>query len=135
MLRGVGGLLFFLDPPETGLDGFALWRKDGTTAGTVKLVDLYGTGAAPGFYDAFVGVNGQLFFVVERNGSFELWKSDGSVNGTLLVVDNWAAEPRRFVELNKTLFFTAQNSAAAGVWKSDGTASGTTLVFSGARVD
>ncbi len=132
MLRSVGGLLFFFDPPETGLDGFALWRTDGTTAGTVKLVDLYGTGAAPGFYDAFVGVNGQLFFVVERNGSFELWKSDGSVNGTLLVVDNWTGEPRQFVELNKTLFFTAQNNAAAGVWKSDGTASGTTLVFSGA---
>ena len=56
----------------------ALWRSDGTAAGTALL--------RRGCPAELVGVDGMLFFILPREGpAIELWKNDGTSAGTTLV--------------------------------------------------
>ena len=70
-----------------GISGPALWKTDGTSAGTVLVKDINPgvNGSRPGGFAVF---NGVLYFSANdgSNGS-ELWKTDGTAAGTQLVKD------------------------------------------------
>ncbi len=132
----VNGILFFVaaDPStiqQNNLDGGpALWRTDGTAAGTSVVKDF------PGGIGQLTNVNGTLFFVANE-GFFtdELWKSDGTVAGTVLVKDIYPNVANRYsanylTNVGGTLFFTVYNFTlqSGELWKSDGTTNGTVQV-------
>jgi ELWxxDGT repeat protein len=68
------------------VNGFALWRTDGTRAGTTLIRDVNSIR----IFDPLVAGNGVMFFAaLDRSGQFgtELWRSDGTFNGTVMVAD------------------------------------------------
>ncbi|QGJ69924.1 Hypothetical protein PBC10988_16130 [Planctomycetales bacterium 10988] len=129
----INGVAYFggVTTIEGGYD-YALWKSDGTSAGTEVLKV---------FDDRFqvkylTNINGTLFFYSEEGSTgAELWKSDGTSAGTQLVKDinpggttSLGIEPY-FTNVNGTLFFTADDgSTGIELWKSDGTSAGTELV-------
>ena len=71
-----------LDP----INGFAMWRTDGTRAGTTLIRDVNSIR----IFNPIVAGNGVMFFAaLDRSGQFgtELWRSDGTFNGTVMVAD------------------------------------------------
>ena len=86
----VGTTVFFT--AIDGINGFELWKSDGTAAGTVMVKNIN-----PGDYGSqpnnLTNVNGTLFFsaagaYADNSGyDTELWKSDGTEAGTVLVKD------------------------------------------------
>jgi ELWxxDGT repeat protein len=125
-IRNVGGTLFLgvQDWGDLSPGPSALWRSDGTRAGSVVL--LSGMSGPPGF---MTDVRGRLFFV---NGG-ELWTSDGAPAGTVLVKDIRPGEgqssPFYPVDVDGTVYFTADDGVhGRELWRSDGTAGGTALV-------
>jgi ELWxxDGT repeat protein len=113
--------------------GAELWRTDGTTAGTVRLVDIVSgsQGSDPRFFEV---AGGALFFIADSQGrGDELFRSDGTAAGTGLVKD---IEPGAVgssifesIAFGDRLLFTASTTAAGSeLWISDGTADGTRLV-------
>lgn len=125
------GVAFF--EANDGVNGFELWKSDGTPAGTVLVKDIF-AGADSSFPVQLTNVNGTLFFnAYDGIHGTELWKSDGTTGGTTLVKDIRAGSPSSapglFTNVSGTVFFVA-NDGVNGyeLWKSDGTAIGTTLV-------
>ena len=118
-----------------GVNGFELWKSDGTAAGTVMVRDINAATGAGSFPTDFTVYNGALFFSAadDANGA-KLWKTDGTAAGTMLVKDIIIATgtsflpddfSRGFPVFNGALYFTAQGG---GLWKTDGTAAGTVRV-------
>ncbi|TRV00189.1 MAG: hyalin [Microcystis wesenbergii Mw_QC_S_20081001_S30] len=128
-LTAVGNTLFFW--ANDGVNGYGLWKSDGTTAGTVLVADISFGDSFPGnltavgntlYFQAYDGVNGG-----------ELWKSDGTAAGTVLVKDIRpglsTSYPVSLTAVGNTLFFAADDGVNGfELWKSDGTAAGTVLV-------
>ncbi|NCR64007.1 MAG: hyalin [Microcystis aeruginosa LG11-05] len=128
-VTALGNTLFFW--ANDGVNGYGLWKSDGTTAGTVLVADISFGDSFPGnltavgntlFFQAYDGVNGG-----------ELWKSDGTAAGTVLVKDIRpglsTSYPGNLTAVGNTLFFTADDGVnGTELWKSDGTAAGTVLV-------
>jgi ELWxxDGT repeat protein len=82
----VGSLVFFT--ANDGVNGYELWKTDGTEAGTVLVKDIR-TGFKNGSYPNYLtNVGGSLYFAAYNDVSgHELWKSDGTEVGTVLVKD------------------------------------------------
>jgi ELWxxDGT repeat protein len=131
-LTGVGNQLFFL--ADDGVHGQALWRSDGTAAGTRLVKEIYPR-------SHMIGYRGELYFEgFDSTHGRELWKSDGTAAGTRLVKDIFpgsadsypyvnGSEPRDFIKLDGTLYFSARDAAhGRELWKTDGTTAGTKLV-------
>src|SRR5262245_12574839 len=115
-LTAAGGLLYFV--LGEGTASAALWRSDGTAAGTFELL--------PSDAGALTAVGGRLFFRRLGAGIDELWHSDGTLAGTTMVSSLASSE---LTDVNGTLFFVASDGVAgAELWPSDGTPGGTTLV-------
>ncbi len=90
----VNGTLFF--DAFSATTGEALWKSDGTDAGTVLVKDIY-PGGASGLKE-FVNVDGTLFFQAnDGTHGNELWKSDGTDVGTVMVKDIWPGTTTRVV--------------------------------------
>lgn len=134
-LTDVNGTLFFA--ADDGAHGYALWKSDGTEAGTQFVADVV-PGAMSAEYWSLTNLNGILMFVA-RTGQREygLWRSDGTPAGTVLVRNFSYPEPegsptmQRYyppisglVVANETLFFSG-GSEYQGLWRSDGTPGGT----------
>src|SRR5207247_2730007 len=117
----------------SALNGDALWKSDGTAAGTIPVKAFTGPyGSIPSQH---VDVNGTLFFTHDDGvNGLELWKSDGTAAGTVLVKDInpdpfSASAPNFLTNVNGTLFFSAFSpSGGVELWKSDGTEAGTAQV-------
>jgi len=126
-LTDVNGTVFFA---AGDADGRALWKSDGTAAGTVLVGDIY----PPSSPSDLTDVNGTLFFVVFAPSiGDELWKSDGTTAGTVPVKDinpgSSSSRPSNLADVNGTLFFAAFDPTnGRELWKSDGTAARTVLV-------
>jgi ELWxxDGT repeat protein len=124
----LGGTLVFA--AELGLSN-ALWRTDGTDAGTYALtpdgiqVDEYPEGPR------LRAAGGKAFFLARRPASGqELWVTDGTLAGTReldLVPGTSGSEPYLLTPFGEGIVFTARSSTSSGrqLWKSDGTDAGT----------
>ena len=128
-IASVGGRLFF-----TAYDtnhGVALWRSDGTTAGTKLVKDVYPLANNERHLGDLTGVGNTLYFWADDLTSHgpALWKSDGTTAGTKLVKDpvpgsGSSPAPSHLTNVQGTLYFTV----GGDLWKSDGTGTGTTMV-------
>jgi ELWxxDGT repeat protein len=137
--------------PLTGISGFAsieqtvyftlttwptsaLWKTDGTTAGTVLVKDQF-TGAS----GTLTELNGQLLFTAKNEQGAGLFESDGTFEGTDFVAPVFPSLngflQNMYVRWNGKLFFAATDAAhGTEFWTTDGTPEGTHLVkdfFSG----
>ena len=132
LVAGDGAAFFFASSPAP-----ALWKTDGTAAGTVKLSDLANpaSGGSPTPSKLVATASRRtVYFHVRRYPSpgltGELWKSDGTATGTVMV-KRLAAQGRVFAmaTLGENLYFSHDDGVHSGLWKSDGTAEGTALAF------
>ena len=118
------------------VEGFSLWKSDGTAMGTRE---IEGVESPHNFYN----YQGVLYFAAGSSASIdgvELWRSDGTARGTFLLKDidpdfNYFAEgdssyPGNFTNFNGQLVFTTQSSSS-GLWTTDGTAAGTVPIMLG----
>lgn len=128
-LVNVDGTLYFVG--NDGASGNALWKTDGTAAGT-SLVRSFSSWTPTNLYNG----NGTLYFGAgDAELGLELWKSDGTAAGTEMVKDIapgnslWHVDPPGFANIGDTIYFIANDGVTGPeLWKSDGTAEGTILV-------
>jgi ELWxxDGT repeat protein len=127
-LTVAGGRLYFIGRYTGGTP--SLWSSDGTTGGTIKLLD----DIAP---RAYAEQNGKLFFITAPVSGVELWTSDGTPGGTTRLKDadgeSILATPATLVSTGETLYFLAYRAPSGQpvtteLWASDGTAPGTRRV-------
>ena len=140
-LTVVNNLVFFT--ADDGVHGRALWKSDGTAAGTVMVKDLVPDGGYD--YDAyrnFTAVGGKLLFTLHDSvtGAWSLWSSDGTEAGTVMVKDLSAYsrnsdyfsgfnDDSLLVAVgNRAYFVMNPNFETSEVWTSDGTSGGTRRV-------
>jgi ELWxxDGT repeat protein len=113
-----------------GATSCALWRSDGTAAGTVQAVDLSGrtqhvtrlTALEPDLYFATYATNGG----VPVDGA--PWRSDGTPAGTEILADLPSIpDDPRFTRAGSSVFFLADDpyGASTALWRTDGTKAGT----------
>ncbi|MBZ4370716.1 ELWxxDGT repeat protein [Corallococcus sp. AS-1-6] len=132
-LTNVQGTLFFSADPYQG--PAALWRSNGTPAGTVPFVELPSDGLTFREFASFTAVGARLFFtmndpVVGR----ELWVTDGTAAGTRLVKDITpgieSSSLSNFNSLGGALSFFRTTASGMELWRSNGTTAGTFRVVS-----
>jgi ELWxxDGT repeat protein len=130
----LNGVAYFAGRSDDG--EFALWKSDGTTAGTTLVKDVE---IKRSFYKYdMVNASGTLFFrgYDDANGE-ELWKSDGTTAGTMLVKDlvPGAKSPyiKNLTSVNGRLLFSGEvtTNFSYNLLTSDGTAAGTTPIDAG----
>lgn len=110
--------------------GNALYKSDGTAAGTVAVKDF-----SPFTPSSVVQAGSSLFFTADDgNGNWQLWKSDGSSAGTAMVAALPTFDPfNEYIDLTPVgssvyflqvrTFYNEMRSAT--LWVSDGTSAGT----------
>jgi ELWxxDGT repeat protein len=144
-ITDVNGIAFLLakSGDAYGDDEYALWRSDGTEAGTRFIKDL-DIPERHGTYGEFTAFGNELFFrgIADTGGGYELWKSDGTAYGTQMVRDIYPGDDSSFPEFltaydidndpdnhNDMLLFLA-NTEEYGkeLWRSDGTELGTYMI-------
>lgn len=124
--------LYFI--ADNGVNGYELWRSDGTESGTALVKDI-NLGVEHGAAYPLVASGEQLFFSgTDGATGYELWQSNGQPDGTSLVADlspgtdnsfiGWIAAPTGLPAL------VSVNIAGSGyqLWQSDGSAAGTTAL-------
>jgi ELWxxDGT repeat protein len=125
-------LVFFASRPEP-----ALWKSDGTKAGTVE-IRTFSSGELGGgaLGRPFREAGGQLFFFLNRGDSFDLWRTDGTGPGTYRVTPDDAGVCCSGAEIeavgNQVFFPARDRDLDVSLWMSDGTVAGTRRVRSAA---
>lgn len=131
----VGTRLLFGVPDAQGTQ--AVWRTDGTVAGTASLTGVRrGTEGSQVQNVPFGVVDGKLLFAARDGASgWGLWKSDGTEAGTALLRRFQVVEPQdlpraaQALRVGSRLFFTANDGVRGReLWVSDGTEAGTLLL-------
>ena len=110
---------FFVTGPSP-----ALWRTDGTRAGTVRLT-------VPAPLDTSVRPVAMGSTLVFMAGQASVWRSDGTQAGTFKIKDSGIGPfDARFVHLiGGQAHFLAMDSAGLRLWRTDGTLAGTSLAL------
>lgn len=113
----------------------SLWRTDGTTAGTQRMMKFSSSLALPNASQNDIsGVNGKCLFAYGENNNKDLWVSDGTASGTRMLKDfkpgaTLGGKPYNLVAMgNYVYFFADDGDHGYELWRSDGTDSGTQLV-------
>jgi len=142
-LSPMNGDVFFVADGTWDIDGDGvpdnvgaeLWKTDGTSAGTVLVIDIFPGSETSNPFN-LTNVNGTLFFAAaDANHGTELWKSDGAETGTAMVKDiNVGPLPSMdpsgydFIEVTDTLAFLADDGIhGKRLWQSNGTEAGTIM--------
>lgn len=126
-------VLFFkaVDP----IAGQELWKTDGTSAGTIRVMDICpGTCTGPTSSNFGMEYAGGLMFVANQGTSGnELWYTDGTLSGTRQVRDIYSglnsSNPSFLGVLGNEVYFSATSPDGYELWKSDGTEAGTVQVL------
>ncbi|GMU07858.1 ELWxxDGT repeat protein [Corallococcus caeni] len=132
-LTNVQGTLYFSADPYQG--PAALWRSDGTTAGTVPFKVFPVEGLTFRDFGSFTAVGSRLFFTMNDPvvGS-ELWVTDGTAVGTRLVKDITpgiaGSSLSNLTSLGGELSFFLTTASGMELWRSNGTDAGTRRVLS-----
>ena len=118
-----------------GENGQELWRTDGTSAGTVMIVDIT-DGAGSTNFGRFKAVGNTLIFTADDGvHGTELWATTGSLLTTGMLKDITEGEEGSVIEIlelvNNVLYFTVKESVFRNLWKSNGTEAGTQPVLDG----
>ena len=118
-----------------GINGYELWKSNGTAAGTVMIADI-NSGSSNSNPSHLTVFNNELYFVADdgTNGD-ELWKYDG-VNAPSMVAninpfgDSISTIKHScFTVFNNELYFKANDGTHGHeLWKTDGTTLGTVIV-------
>lgn len=134
-----GSLMYFVGPQISGNNNSAVWRTDGTDAGTFNLNDPNSAG------DQLVGrsytaVGDVLYFRGnDGNSGWELWRTNGTNAGTYRVKDinpgsadsaitslSSNSPPPPMTAVGDLLYFFADDGESGlELWRSDGTETGT----------
>ena len=131
----MGNEMYFF--ASDGVNGYELWKSDGTEAGTVMVKDIVsGSGSSVGPYTNLhiTALNNTVYFVAnDGTHGEELWKSDGTEAGTVMVKDinptNANGGIGTLIPMGNTLYFRADDGThGSELWKTDGTTSGTVMV-------
>ncbi len=123
------GVLFF--SATNGVDGYELWKTDGTASGTMQVKDINVSGnSSP---SEFIGYNNEIYFLANDGVSGRhLWKTDGTSSGTNLV---FSAEDNPiyndFSIYNGELYFTVKIDYVKNLYKTLGTPISTSIVLHG----
>lgn len=109
------------------IDGYELWKSDGTILGTIMIKDI-NLGNADSYPSGMTVVNGSLYFVANGGvAGYQLWKTDGTEAGTTIV----SIRPTGMVNLynhNNKLYFTTRVLRTESLWMTDGTDAGTIML-------
>ena len=139
------GSVYFAAMPAGGSKDRALYRTDGTAAGTVALTSAADAVVVPPQGSANtggprrnvplpVGANGRVFFAATTPAAgTELWSSTGTAGGAGMVkdinADTVASSPARGAVLDGKLLFAATAGATGTeLYATDGTPGGTALL-------
>lgn len=123
-----GNLYFCAWDPENGV---ALWRSDGTTAGT-WMVKAMAPGGSADLYNIIAAGNLLFFDAYDPEHGNALWASDGTETGTYLVkeIEPGSSQIWKMANLDDQLIFTINTERYGGTlqfWRSDGTTNGTQM--------
>jgi ELWxxDGT repeat protein len=141
-----------------GVNGFEMWRTDGTAAGTYMLADITPGAGSTTFGNIYEAGN-LLYFYVYNNSSFgyisSVWRSDGTVAGTYSIMTTTGGHSisgandevndgfhNYATRMGNNFYFTVTDSLAkinyngsvypnyhCRVYKTDGTVSGTSVYY------
>ena len=118
--------IFFFDGDADGT--CALWRSDGTAAGTVKVKNIGVRGCLP---IEIVAMGGRVYFRgCDTAAGCELWRSDGTPAGTGRLADFdhgiFSSMPSNLTVVDDRIYFSACGAArGCEPWVTTGTAAGT----------
>jgi ELWxxDGT repeat protein len=121
-----GDTLFF--SANDGVNGYELWRSDGTAARTKRVKDRHGGAFASPLWLTDVG--GRLFFDAS-NGAAALWRTDGTAAGTAKVRAFQGHLPYNLTNVAGALYFVVREGPGTSgfeLWRSGGTAAKTKMV-------
>jgi ELWxxDGT repeat protein len=128
----VGNTVYFSATATVALHQTALWKTDGSAAGSQLVKDT--TSAAQAREISGMAALGNTVFFVGPDGSGGngLWKSDGTANGTALVT-SMASNPgyigASLTPVGNYIYFDGFDASAGWeLWRTDGTAGGTIRV-------
>ncbi|RFS17744.1 ELWxxDGT repeat protein [Emticicia sp. C21] len=126
----MNGTLYFT--ANDGTNGVELWKSDGTSANTVMVKDIHGSGDSNP--SNFIYFNNAVYFTATNatNGT-ELWKTTGTDAGTVRITDinpnAGSSSPANLTIVNGILYFTATDGTnGIELWQTDGTEANTKLV-------
>jgi ELWxxDGT repeat protein len=133
-LGRMGNLLYFIarPVPSTTTGGAALFKTDGTAAGTTQVAPIDGFGVLA--YNAgtlFISAGSKAYFVADTTASGqEVWVTDGTAAGTHMVADIYpgpsSSNPRLLGLVGTDLIFAAlQADTTMQIFRTDGSAAGT----------
>ncbi|MFC0780034.1 ELWxxDGT repeat protein [Flavobacterium sp. HJSW_4] len=113
---------------DNGVNGFELWKSDGTEAGTFMVKDINPGGYNSGSYAReFVSLNNNTYFIANDNTGTSLWQTNGTPSGTSKIIS--LNDMRVLKVANNKLLIIAETSGTTygphDLWVSDGTSSGT----------
>jgi ELWxxDGT repeat protein len=130
-----GDMLYMVLMDSTTTNANNLWRTDGTSQGTIKMMTFSQSWQVPNAtLNQMSGVNGKCIFVYGDNNNKELWVCDGTAAGTRLLKDikpgtNVGSNPYNLVAMGDFVYFFADDGVHGyELWRTDGTETGTTLV-------
>jgi ELWxxDGT repeat protein len=133
-LGKLGNELYFIANPLQHAEGAALYKTDGTTAGTVKVKPLGGFGVLSDQVPVlFIPAGAKAYFLAfGASTGQEVWVTDGTEAGTHLVSDLWPGpdgNPHLLGLLGTDLIFAESRSATDWqVFRTDGTSAGTRAI-------
>ena len=136
-LGKMGNLIYFIarPVPSTTAGGAALFKTDGTAAGTVQVAPIDGFGVFG--YQAgtlFISAGTKAYFLASTTAAGqEVWVTDGTAAGTHMVADIYpgsgGGSPRLLGLIGTDLIFAEQQSDnTLQVFRTDGTSAGTRAI-------
>ena len=128
-LAEVNGALYFTAEPGDGSAVRALFRSDGTEAGTVRA-----TNQRDEYVWAFAGLGDAVLFVGQGGW---LWRTDGTPAGTSRLVQVSSAwdSPIEMHSAGGLMYVAMHRGPRTSLWRSDGTAAGSYLLRQFDNVD